>query len=174
MRANPDSTRQQNNYKKKKPFSLFLSPLPISLNFPKILKAWSNVEGAIIFFFFFFFFISSSLLQNHLKELQILQRNPAKGMFTHPNQPSMELTTKYNEKLMPQTQIHPKKKEKESTQQFQLAILLQSCNTQATKNNIDNNITIKKNSKPHYKAISLHRPCNRKPSNAYLNKDKKN
>ena len=95
-------------------------------------------------------------------------------MFTHPNQPSMELTTKYNEKLMPQTQIHPKKKEKESTQQFQLAILLQSCNTQATKNNIDNNITIKKNSKPHYKAISLHRPCNRKPSNAYLNKDKKN
>ena len=65
-------------------------------------------------------------------------------MFTHPNQPSMELTTKYNEKPMPQTQIHPKKKEKESTQQFQLAILLQSCNTQATKNNIDNNITKKK------------------------------
>ena len=55
----------------------------------------------------------------------------------------MELTTKYNEKPMPQTQIHPKKKEKESTQQFQLAILLQSCNTQATKNNIDNNITKK-------------------------------
>ena len=66
---------------------------------------------------------------------------------------------------MPQTQIHPKKN--------QLAILLQSCNTQATKNNIDNNITKKKNSKPQYKAISLHRPCNGKPSNAYLNKDKK-
>ena len=86
-------------------------------------------------------------------------------MFTHPNQPSMELITKYSEKPMPQTQIHPKKKE--STQQFQLTILLQSCNTQAIKNNIDNNIT-KKNSKPHYKAISLHRPCNKKPSNAYL------
>ena len=71
---------------------------------------------------------------------------------------------------MPQTQIHQKKKK--STQQFQLAILLQSCNTQATKNNIDNNIT-KKNSKPRYKVISLHRPCNIKPSNAYLNKDKK-
>ena len=67
----------------------------------------------------------------------------------HPNQPSMELTTKYSEKPMPQTQIHPKNK-KESTQQFQLAILLQSCNTQATKNNIDNNIT-KKTSKPQYK-----------------------
>ena len=62
--------------------------------------------------------------------------------------------------------------QKELTQQFQLAILLQSCNTQATKNNIDNNIT-KKNSKPQYKAISLHRPCNGKPSNVYLNKDKK-
>ena len=90
----------------------------------------------------------------------------------HPNQPSMELTTKYSEKPMPQTQIHPKNK-KESTQQFQLVILLQSCNTQATKNNIDNNIT-KKTSKPQYKAISLHRPCNKKPSNAQLNKDKKN
>ena len=47
----------------------------------------------------------------------------------------MELTTKYTNKPMPQTQIHPKKN--------QLAILLQSCNTQATKNNIDNNITKK-------------------------------
>ena len=66
-------------------------------------------------------------------------------MFTHPNQPSMELTTKYSEKPMPQTQIHQKrKKRKESTQEFQLVILLQSCNTQATKNNIDNNITKRK------------------------------
>ena len=43
----------------KKPFSLFLSPLPISLTFPETLKAWSNVEGATISFFCHIFLSSA-------------------------------------------------------------------------------------------------------------------
>ena len=121
-----------------------------------------------------FFFISPPLLQNPLKELQILQRNPNKGVV-HAPKPNDQWNSQQNTVRNPCHKLRSTKKrkrKKESTQQFQLAILLQSCNTQAKKNNIDNNIT-KKNSKPQYKAISLHRPCNGKPSNVDLNKDKK-
>ena len=71
----------------KKTFFLFLSPLIISLTFPETLKARNNVEGATASLFF----ISPSLLQNPLKACKFYKKIPAKKLFMHPNQPSMEL-----------------------------------------------------------------------------------
>ena len=106
MPANPNLTRQPKK-KKKKPFSLFLSPLPISLTFSQTLKAWSNVEGATIFIFF----ISPPLLQNPLKELQILQRNPNKGVV-HAPKPNDQWNSQKNTVRNPCHKLKSTKKKK--------------------------------------------------------------
>ena len=71
--ANLDPTCQQNN--KKTIFSLPLS----SSHLPHFSKNIEGLKQRRKNHNLFFFFITSSLLQNPLKELQILQRNPNKG-----------------------------------------------------------------------------------------------